>query len=186
MIRLPDGREMHVGYAGKTDRPYKSVGMELINQGKMQKDELSLARLKRYFREHPGEVEPMLGTNESYVFFAESEPGPFGSIGARVTPYHSVATDKSIFPRGGPVVPSTRIPVAGGAGDKLAFQNHVGPLLRPGHRAARSAPPGAATSTWGRAKKPSASQATPTVKASSSTCSSSRTRSDHHDLAPRA
>jgi membrane-bound lytic murein transglycosylase A len=124
-IRLPDGREMHIGYAGKTDRPYKSVGMELINQGKMQKDELSLARLKRYFREHPGEVEPMLGTNESYVFFAESAPGPFGSIGARVTPYHTVATDKAIFPRGGPVVPSTRIPAAGG-GDKLTFQNHVG------------------------------------------------------------
>src|SRR5262245_30231435 len=71
-IRLPDGREMHVGYAGKTDRPYKSVGMELINQGKLQKEELSLARLKRYFREHPEEVDRMLGVNESYVFFAES------------------------------------------------------------------------------------------------------------------
>ena len=68
----------------------------------------------------------MLGVNESYVFFAESEPGPFGSIGARVTPYHSVATDKSIFPRGGPVVPSTRIPTQAGQGDKLSFAQHVG------------------------------------------------------------
>ena len=57
-IRLPDGREMHIGYAGKTDRPYKSVGMELINQGKLQKEELSLARLKRYFREHPAGARP--------------------------------------------------------------------------------------------------------------------------------
>jgi membrane-bound lytic murein transglycosylase A len=125
-IRMPDGREMHVGYAGKTDRPYKSVGMELINKGKLQKEELSLARLKRYFREHPEEVEPMLGVNESYVFFAESEPGPFGSIGARVTPFHSVATDKSIFPRGGPVVPSTKIPVQTASGEKLTFSPHVG------------------------------------------------------------
>jgi membrane-bound lytic murein transglycosylase A len=125
-IRMPDGHEMHVGYAGKTDRAYKSVGMELINQGKLQKEELSLARLKRYFREHPEEVDRMLGVNESYVFFAESQPGPFGSIGARVTPYHSVATDKSIFPRGGAVVPSTTIPVATATGDRLTFAPHVG------------------------------------------------------------
>jgi membrane-bound lytic murein transglycosylase A len=52
-IRLPDGREMSVGYAGKTDRPYKSVGLELINQGKLRKEELSLSRLKRWFKEHP-------------------------------------------------------------------------------------------------------------------------------------
>ena len=174
---------MHIGYAGKTDRPYKSVGMELINQGKLQKEELSLSRLKRYFREHPEEVEPMLGVNESYVFFAESEPGPFGSIGARVTPYHSVATDKSIFPRGGPVVPSTRIPTAG-EGDKLAFAHARRASTSTRTPAARSARPAAATSTWGRARKPSASPATPTAKASSSTCSSSRTRCGHHDLHP--
>jgi membrane-bound lytic murein transglycosylase A len=125
-IRMQDGRELHIGYAGKTDRPYKSVGMELINKGKLQKEELSLSRLKRYFREHPDEVEPMLGVNESYVFFAESEPGPFGSIGARVTPFHSVATDKSIFPRGGPVVPSTKIPAQTSQGDRLTFNQHVG------------------------------------------------------------
>lgn len=125
-IRMPDGHEMHIGYAGKTDRPYKSVGMELINRGKLQKEELSLARLKKYFREHPQEVEPMLGVNESYVFFAESQPGPFGSIGAKVTPYHSVATDKAIFPRGGPVIPSTRVPAATATGDRLTFTPHVG------------------------------------------------------------
>jgi membrane-bound lytic murein transglycosylase A len=125
-IRLPDGREMHVGYAGKTDKPYKSVGLELINRGKLQKEELSLARLKRYFREHPQEVEPMLGVNESYVFFAESQPGPFGSIGARVTPYHTIATDKAIFPRGGPVVASTRIPQRTSSGDRVEFAPHVG------------------------------------------------------------
>jgi membrane-bound lytic murein transglycosylase A len=128
-VRLRDGREMHVGYAGKTDRPYKSVGMELINRGKLQKEELSLARLKRYFRDHPAEVEPMLGVNESYVFFAESEPGPFGSIGARVTPYHTVATDKSIFPRGGPVVAWTRIPAATATGERLEFRPHLGLYL---------------------------------------------------------
>jgi membrane-bound lytic murein transglycosylase A len=69
----------------------------------------------------------MLGVNESYVFFAESQPGPFGSIGARVTAYHTVATDKAIFPRGGPVVASTRIPDrAAVSGDHIQFVPHLG------------------------------------------------------------
>ena len=89
----------------------------------------------------------MLGVNESYVFFAESQPGPFGSIGARVTPYHSVATDKSIFPRGGPVVPSTRIPTQAGQGDKLRSARTSG-FTSTRTPEARSAPQAAATSTW--------------------------------------
>jgi membrane-bound lytic murein transglycosylase A len=125
-IRIAGGQELHVGYAGKTDRPYNSVGQSLISSGKLQKEELSLSRLKRYFRENPEEVAPALAVNESYVFFSVSEPGPFGSIGAKVTPYHTVATDKTIFPRGGPVVASTTIPNAGGSGDTLTFSPHVG------------------------------------------------------------
>jgi membrane-bound lytic murein transglycosylase A len=109
-INLLDGRQMCVGYAGKTDRPYSSIGQFLISEGKFPADELSLTRLKRYFREHPEEISRVLHHNESYVFFMEREPGPFGSIGVKVTPFHSLATDKSIFPRGGPVIADLRVP----------------------------------------------------------------------------
>ncbi len=127
-IRLADGHFLDLGYAGKTDRPYKSVGLTLIEQGKLQKDELSLARLRRYFKEHPQEVEPALGVNESYVFFAkydDTSHWPSGSINAKVTPYHTVATDKSIFPRGSMVIPSTSIP-SPGSGERLQFVPHLG------------------------------------------------------------
>lgn len=116
-IQLDDGGVMHVGYAGKTDRPYRSIGQELIRRRRIPENEMSLARLRRYFREHPDDIPTILGVNESYVFFTESEPGPFGSIGARVTPYHTIATDKSVFPRGGPTIAQTLLPspAAGGA-----------------------------------------------------------------------
>jgi membrane-bound lytic murein transglycosylase A len=126
-IRLVDGKEMNVGYHGKTDRAYNSPGKALIESGKLKKDELSLARLKRYFRDHPAELE-VLNVNESYVFFQEGPPGPFGSIGTKVTPWHTVATDKSVFPRGGPTVAVTSVPESGG-GDALRSRPHTGLYL---------------------------------------------------------
>lgn len=111
-VDLPTGDQLCIGYAGKTDRPYSSVGLRLVEEGHISSSNLSLTTLKRYFRSNPGELNRVLPHNESYVFFVEREPGPFGSIGARVTPYHSVATDKSVFPRGGPCVVVARMPFA--------------------------------------------------------------------------
>ncbi|HYC78570.1 MAG TPA: MltA domain-containing protein, partial [Planctomycetota bacterium] len=126
-VRLPDGRELHLGYHGKTDRAYKSVGGALIEEGKLKKSELSLARLRQYFRDHPSEL-AVLNVNESYVFFQEGPPGPFGSIGAKVTPFHTIATDKSVFPRGGPTVAVTQLPKPG-LGADFAYVDHTGLYL---------------------------------------------------------
>ncbi len=134
-VRLPNGELVHIGYHGKTDRPYRSVGQELIKQGKLKSEELNLARLRRYFRENPADVEKALGVNESYVFFQESQPGPFGSIGSKVTPWHTVATDKTIFPRGGVVVVRTDMPSKSGSGrvdphTGLYFDQDTGGAIR--------------------------------------------------------
>ena len=110
-ITLPDDSTMYVGYAGKTDRPYRSVGLELVADGKFARDELSLARIRRYFAEHPEDLKEYLQRNESYVFFVETPPGgPWGSLGVPVTPYRTIATDKSLFPRGAPGAVVTRLP----------------------------------------------------------------------------
>jgi membrane-bound lytic murein transglycosylase A len=99
-IKLPDGSEYRVGYAGKTDRPYTSIGKELIKDGKIRKDKMSLSAIKQFFAARPDELENYLPRNESFVFFTQTEGGPYGSIGVPVTPYRSIATDKSVFPRG--------------------------------------------------------------------------------------
>lgn len=109
-IRMADGDLFSIGYAGKTDHPYHSIGLELVREGQIDDDDLSLTTLEQYFAQRPDEVDRVLPKNPSYVFFTEREPGPFGSIGAKVTPYHSVATDKSVFPRGGPVLVASRLP----------------------------------------------------------------------------
>lgn len=99
-IRLPKGEMLHIGYAGKTDREYASLGQALVIDGKIDKNHISLTAIRDWFDEHPDELADYLYRNESYVFFTEMPPGgPFGCLGAPVTAYHSIATDKDVFPR---------------------------------------------------------------------------------------
>ena len=110
MIDLQDGTRLEVGYAGKNGYDYRSIGQILIDEGKIRKSELSLARLRRYFRENPSEIERVLPMNPSFVFFQETPGGPYGCLGQPVTEMRSVATDKDVFPRAGLMFVEVRLP----------------------------------------------------------------------------
>jgi len=71
-LQLTDGRTMTVGYAGKTDHPYNSVGKELVKEGKFTLAELTLPKLIQYFQEHPEDLSRYLPRNPSFVFFRET------------------------------------------------------------------------------------------------------------------
>jgi membrane-bound lytic murein transglycosylase A len=124
-LRLPDGRFYDVGYAGKTDRPYSSLGQALVRDGKVPRGRLSLQAIKDWAAGHPAEVQEYLWQNESYVFFQESSGGPFGSIGVAVTPRRSLATDKAIFPRGALCLVDTKVPRAGEEAPGRPFRSFV-------------------------------------------------------------
>jgi membrane-bound lytic murein transglycosylase A len=109
-IQLANGTEMRIGYAGKTDRPYTSIGKEMVREGKIPKGELSLQKMKDYFRAHPEQVRDYIYRNESYVFFTKREGGPYGSLNVPLTPLHSIATDKSVFPRAAVAYAVTQMP----------------------------------------------------------------------------
>jgi membrane-bound lytic murein transglycosylase A len=111
-IELPDGRKLRIGYAGKTDRPYRSVGQALTDDGRLRRDDLSLFTMREYFARHPEDLDRYLFLNESYVFFTEHQDGPYGSLNAKVTPMRTIATDKSVFPRGALAFVDTRLPAA--------------------------------------------------------------------------
>lgn len=100
-LRMEDGSLLQVGYAGKTEYSYGSIGKALVKDGKIEKNKLCLRAIREYFREHPEDLNRYLAVNDCYVFFRHAEGGPFGSLGVKVTPYRSIATDKSVFPRGG-------------------------------------------------------------------------------------
>ncbi|MFW5845769.1 MAG: MltA domain-containing protein, partial [Planctomycetota bacterium] len=99
-LRLPDGRMMEVGYAGTNGHDYKAIGYELIDDGRLAKEDLDLDSLRSYFRQHPDLLREYTHRNPRYVFFRQESGGPYGSLGQPVVPDVSIATDKAIFPRG--------------------------------------------------------------------------------------
>jgi len=107
---MPDNSVMYIGYAGKTDRPYFGLGAALVEAGAIPKNQLSLSSIRRLYKTQPETVDQYIEKNESYVFFTEypNDRWPAGSLGTRVNEDATIATDKTIFPRGGLVMVDTR------------------------------------------------------------------------------
>lgn len=100
-LQLTDGTVMSVGYAGRTEYPYTSIGRVLVEDGKIDPDRLSLPNLLAYFETHPEDLDRYLPQNERFIFFQEGDGGPpTGSLSVPVTAGYSIATDKSLMPPG--------------------------------------------------------------------------------------
>lgn len=110
-LQLTDGSVMTVGFAGKTDRPYRSIGRELVNDGKMQLEGLTLPAVLEYFESSPAEMNEYLPRNPSFVFFRDTGGTPaIGSLRVPVTAERSIATDKSLMPPGALALIAAQIP----------------------------------------------------------------------------
>jgi membrane-bound lytic murein transglycosylase A len=119
-VRLAEGGEMRVGYAGENGHPYFAIGRELVKRGALRKEEVSMQSIRRWLEEHPEEAPGVLATNASYVFFQEIEgEGPLGAEGVPVTPGRSLAVDRKHWPLGVPLWLDASAPAAGeGAPDR--------------------------------------------------------------------
>jgi membrane-bound lytic murein transglycosylase A len=125
-IRLPDGKLIDVGYTATSGHEYKSVAKEMIKDGKMSKENLSLRAMIDYFRAHSNEVNEYCWRNPRYIFFAETQGGPYGCLNEPVISYRTIATDKSIYPRACPGFVSAVLPRrAGGKVEDLPFRHFV-------------------------------------------------------------
>lgn len=110
-LQLTDGSIVSVGYAGRTDYPYTSIGRELVNDGKIPEAELSLPRVMQHFQVRPQDLDLYLPRNDRFIFFEETTgSAALGSLGVPVTPERSIATDKSLMPPGALALIQTQIP----------------------------------------------------------------------------
>ena len=100
-LQLTDGTFMSVGYAGRTEYPYTSLGRELINDGKILESELTLDKLLAHFQAYPEELNDYIPRNNRFIFFQETAGGPpTGTFSFPVTAGRSIATDKALMPPG--------------------------------------------------------------------------------------
>ena len=121
-LNMTDGTVQYVGYAGNNGHDYTSIGKLLAQRGVMAEHEINLGSIRQYFAANPQQLDSFINQNDRFVFFKpyDGTKWPAGSLGVKVTGYRSLATDKSIFPRGCPVLLDTTIPAA--TGEKKPFQ----------------------------------------------------------------
>ncbi len=138
-LRLPNGDWFNVGYAGNNGKEHTAIGLLMIKDGLITRAQLSLSGLMSYFAAHPEKLDEYLPRNERYVFFQKSDTDPLGSLGRPVTAYRSLATDKSLFPRGALVFADTNIPATGGTVQQpfkqFMFDQDAGGAIRAAGRA---------------------------------------------------
>lgn len=114
-LRLPDGKEVTVGYAASNGHEYRSVRAELVKDRRVG-PRGGLGDMIGYFRAHPGELQGYTRRNPRFVFFAEVADGrPRGSLNEPVTPRRTIATDKKVFPPGCLAFLATDLPQRVGA-----------------------------------------------------------------------
>lgn len=111
-VRLDNGREIRLGYAGQNGYPYFPIGKALLDRGELQPGNVTMQSIKAWLRAHPRQAESIMSKNESYVFFKPmaNQGGPIGSHGVPLTPQRSMAVDRSVITLGTPLWLDARHP----------------------------------------------------------------------------
>lgn len=115
-ISLDSGETIQVHYHASNGQPYRSIGKLLIDEGKIERERMSMQAIRSYLKENPSELDAILNYNPSYVFFKIETDGPFGYLDVKLTPGRSIALDRSLFPPAALAFIETKMPLVGGDG----------------------------------------------------------------------
>jgi membrane-bound lytic murein transglycosylase A len=124
-VRLPDGTVSRLTYAGRNGHPYTTIAKQMVAEGLMALEAITLETLKHWLRSHPDHAERLMRLNRSYIFFSRSDlnsPGE-GPIGAASTPLvagRSIAVDRRQWSYGLPFFIAAVLPSHYGAPEKWA------------------------------------------------------------------
>ena len=64
-----DGKKVKIGYEGNNNLPYKSIGKVLIQQNKINPEEVDLFTIKFWLRDNESEAYSIMKQNRRYIFF---------------------------------------------------------------------------------------------------------------------
>ncbi len=130
-VRLAEGGEVRVGYAGRNAHPYRSLGAHLVAGGHLAGPGLTAMAIKEWLRADPARLSH-LDANPAYIFFAERAiapgDGPVGAMGIPLTPGLSLAVDPAHIPLGAPVWVETA--TADGPFRRLMIAQDTGSAIR--------------------------------------------------------
>ena len=105
-IQMDNGQVIRVGYAAKNGQPYTAIGREMVRQGALTKENVSMQSIRSWLEENPEKADSVMNLNTSYIFFhklKEGSDGPLGAEGVPLTPCRSIAVDRKKIPYGVPI-----------------------------------------------------------------------------------
>jgi membrane-bound lytic murein transglycosylase A len=109
-LLLPDGRTVHVLYAGTNKQPYASLGRILVERGYAELEEMSMQKIREILAANPHKALDLMCLNPKYIFFRLAPDGPYGASGAVLTPMVSAASDRGYIPNGAVLAVGGRLP----------------------------------------------------------------------------
>jgi membrane-bound lytic murein transglycosylase A len=133
-VRLDDGSQMRVAYAGENGQPYTAIGRTLIAQGALAKSKVSMPAIREWLEAHPGEADAVIESDASFIFFklapiGDASLGAAGSQNIALTPGASIAVDRKLHPLGVPFFITTSLP-DGKRLDRLYIAQDTGGAIR--------------------------------------------------------
>jgi membrane-bound lytic murein transglycosylase A len=116
-IRLPDGSLIRLAFAAKSGLPYTAIGGVLVDRGEVPRAEMSMQGIRNWMEEYPQEARKLMWENQSFVFFrkvALEDPGlgPVGAQHVQLTPYRSLAVDRTFWAFGTPLWIEAELPIS--------------------------------------------------------------------------
>ena len=133
-VKLPDGKMVRIGYADQNGHPYKAIGRVLIDRGELKPEQASMQGIQAWARANPDQLNELLNSNPSYVFFREvaasGNEGPQGALGVPLTAERSIAVDPRHLPLGAPVFLSTTQPNSSAPLRRLMLAQDTGGAIR--------------------------------------------------------
>ena len=125
-LHFEDGSVLSALYDGDNGRPYRSLGRKMIDEGLIPAEEISMQSIRAWLMAHPERQDEMLNYNPRYVFFRLRDEPLVGAIGRPLTPYVTLAVDRTTFPLGGALVYKTALPRQAADGSRAEPKPVVG------------------------------------------------------------
>ena len=129
-VKLDTNETINIGYSEQNGRKYFAIGRKLVEDGELQKEEVSLQTIQKWLAKNPSKMDSVLHLNESYIFFNESNKSATGSLGIELVGGRNIAVDTSIIPLGYPVFLKTSNPLSKEKIDTLMIAADTGGAIK--------------------------------------------------------
>ena len=103
-VRLPDGSERRIGYAGNNGHRFRGIGSILLDAGAIGAGQGSMPGVAAWLRQNPDQGRRYMQDNPRFIFFRWIDgPGPIGAAGVPLVNRRSLAVDPRYIPYGAPM-----------------------------------------------------------------------------------